>query len=754
MSFTLRQLRRSPGFAFTTILPLTLAITANLIVFGVLNALIFHPLPVAEPCQIVQIQGKEASDLSISYPNYRDLRDRNHSFSSVAVAKIARIGLGVAGDTQPVWGYEASGNYFSTLCVQPFLGRFFVPSEDTHVNGSPVVVLSFSSWQVRFSASPQIVGKTVLINKHPYIVIGVAPRNFNGTERFLWPELWVPIQNQPEIEGFSSLERRGDDNAWVIARLAPGISAQQANADLTRVASTLAHDFLRQDQALTLRLSSVGLVGDLLGGPVHAFLAGIMLLALLVLVAACANLGGLFAARTADRSRELGIRVAIGSSRASILRQLLIESLTISALGGVIASLLAALLLRALSHWHPANLEIPVQFQVEPDVTVYLAAALLALCTGLFFGILPARQVWKTDPNHTLRASGPSNEGSRFTVRSLLLVIQVALCALLITSSFVAMRGLSRTYTMPLGIAPEGVSLASLDLSLAGYKGPAVATAQQALADAIARTPGITAVAYASTTPLSANHSDTNIFAPGTTDFGAAHAKFTAQYFSISPTYFSVAGTHLLRGRAFTPQDDAKAPLVVIVNQTFARRLFGTTDAVGQHFPDGMGHQYEVVGIVEDGKYTTLSEDPRPSTFWPILQSPDSSTVLLVRSRLSLGQTLATLRTAIAAFDSGIPVFTLNAWSDALGLATFPARIATIALGVLGALAIMLALTGTFCPRKLHRDPPHARVRHPRRPRSPRPTDPPRCPRTHRMAPRHRLAPRPRSRPSRRQAPR
>jgi predicted permease len=249
---------------------------------------------------------------------------------------------------------------------------------------------------------------------------------------------------------------------------------------------------------------------------------------------------------------------------------------------------------------------------------------------------------------------------------------------------------------MPLGITPQGVYIATLDLNLAGYNGPDAAKAQQSLADTIARTPGISSVAYATSTPLSANQSNSNVFAPGTTNFGAANAKFYAQYFAVSPTYFAVAGTHLLRGRTFTPHDNTHTPPVVIVNETFARRLFGTADAVGLHFPTPSGRSYEIVGIVEDGKYTTLTAPPTPAMFWPILQSPDSDTVLLARSRLSPEQTLAALRNAIAHVDPGIPVFTLNPWPDALGLATFPARIATIALGVLGALAIMLALTGTF----------------------------------------------------------
>ncbi len=673
LGYTLRQLRRSPGFALTTVLTLTMAIAANVVVFGVLNALLFHPLPVSQPQQIMQIQGKQSNNLTLSYPNYRDVRDRNKTFSDVAAVRIARIGMGVNGTAQPVWGYEASGNYFDMLGIKPLLGRFFHPAEDVKVNGSPVAVLSYSCWRVRFAGDPHIVGKTVLVNKHPYTILGVAPQNFIGTEKFIWPEIWVPYQNQLDIEGHSQLERRQNSGSWVVGRLKPGVDVTQADADLGRVAAQLAMDYPDVDKRMTLRAVKPGLLGDVMGGPVRRFLTGVMLLALLVLLAACANLGGVFAARTADRARELGIRIAIGSSRGTIVRQLLTESVSIALIGGATATFVASALLRALTHWQPAHFEIPIQFLVEPDTSVYLFAALLALFTGLVFGLIPARQVWKTDPIETLKAAGSTGyREHRFAVRNILLVVQIALCCLLVTASFVAMRGLHRTFTMPLGVNPENVTLATLDPNFAGYHDAEVATIQKRLVDAVERIPGVAGATLADTTPLSVNTSNTGIFPPGTTDFSLANTKFNAQFFEVSPNYFAVAGTHLVAGRAFNEHDDINAPQVAIVNETFAKRLFGTVDVVGKHYPTGVGRQKEIVGVVEDGKYEALTENPKPAVFWPIQQEPNSDTVLLVRSARSPAEMIPAVRQAIAGVDSGIPVFNISTWSDALSLQTFP----------------------------------------------------------------------------------
>ncbi len=696
VSYTLRQLRNAPSFALTTILTLTMAITVNVVVFGVVNALLLHPLPVPQAQQLLQIQGRDAMNLTVSYPNYRDIQERNRTFADTAIYRVARIGVGIDGVAQPVWGYEASGNYFDMLGVKPALGCFFHPEDDVKVDGSPVAVLSYACWQVRFSGDPHIVGKTVQLNKHPYTVLGVAPKNFNGTERFLWPELWVPYHDQPEIEGNNNLEMRMNNNSWVVGRLRPGVTAVQADADLARVAAQLGKDYPQVDTQLTLRTASAGLLGDGLGKPMRAFLIGVMLLALLVLLAACTNLGGLFAARTADRAKELGIRIAIGSSRWSIVRQLLTESVTIAVIGGAAAAMLSTLLLHALAQWRPANLEIPLQLLVEPDAMVYVVAALFALLTGVVFGLVPMRQVWRTDPNETLKAAGSTGyREHRFAARHVLLAAQIALCCLLVTSAAVALRGLRRTFVIPLGFHPEHVVLATLDLHLGGYDDKASAAVQQQLLNAMKAIPGVSGAAYSNNTPLSIDQSNTSIFAPGTTDFNLANAKFNAQVFHVSPDYFAVAETQILAGRAFTQQDDDNAPRVAVVNATFARRLFGTVDAVGKSFPS-YTRLVTVVGVVEDGKYVDLTEPPTPAIFWPIEQHESSDTVLLVRSERSPAELLAAVRSAIASVDAGMPIFNLYTWEDALSFVTFPARAATAALGILGLLAILLAVTGIF----------------------------------------------------------
>jgi predicted permease len=693
LRYALRQLRRSPGFAILAVLTLTMAIGANVVVFGVVNAIILHPLPVPEANRVFSIQGKNPSDFTVSYPNYEDLRDRNQTFSAVALTRMARIGLDANGVAEPVWGYEVSENYFQMLGVQPLLGHFFTPDKDTKINGEPYAVISYNCWKTRFGGDPNVIGKTVRINKQPFVVLGVAPQYFNGTERLVWPALWVPIHDEPEIEGYSWLDQRGSGTSWPVGRLKPGVTAAQANADLANVAGQLARQYPNNDKYMTLRVSPAGLFGDLLGGPVHAFLFGVMLMAFLVLLAACANLGGLFTARMTDRARELGIRIAIGASRVRLLRQLLTESVFIAALGGVAAAFVATTLLHALTVWHPST-EFPAGLIVEPGTTVYLFASLLALFTGALFGILPARQIWRTDPNHTLKTGTADASHRRLSLRDLLLVVQIALCCLLVTSSFVALRGLVRSLHVQLGFQPDNVTLAITDVHLAGYKDSA--PIQQRLLDAVKQIPGVESASLSDNTPLSVNASNTSIYPPGTTTFNAASSKFFAQYFEIGPGYLHTAGTRLLSGRDFTAHDDAKAPAVAIVNETFAKQLFGTVDAVGKTYPTSSGKLTQVVGVVEDGKYMAMAEDPKPAVFWPIAQSPDSDTVLLVRSYRPSSEMVPAVRHAIASVDPALPVFSVSSWQDALAFFMLPERAATVALGVLGVLAMMLAVTGIF----------------------------------------------------------
>ncbi|MBB5060661.1 putative permease [Granulicella aggregans] len=696
LRFTLRQLRRSPAFLLTTVLTLTMAIAANVVVYGVANGLIFHALPIRQAGEVVQVQNPGFQGISFSYPNYIDLRARtSHTFSSLALARFTRFSLGIEGVAQPVWGFMVSGNYFSMLGVQPQLGRLLGDADDDAVDGSPAMVLSDRCWRVRFHADPEIVGKVVAVGKVPFVVVGVAPKGFHGTEQFFDPDAFLPFHDGPEVDGSGGFDRRGSTNAWVFGRLQRGVNREQADANLRLISKQMASEFPKEDEGTDWHTAPVGLLGEALGRPVRLFIGGVGILGLLVLLAACANIGLLFSSRTADRVRELGIRLAIGSSRGRILRQLSLESVIVAALSGAIASALSMFLLRGISQWRLAA-DLPLELLVDADWKVYVASALLALATGLLFAMLPARQIWRTDPNSTMRASGSTMTSDRSIFRSSLLFVQITLCCLLVTASIVSLRGLQRTFHIPLGFDPHGVTLATVDVRLAGYQFSEQQALQQRLLSAVQAIPGVTMTAYAGNQPLSMNTNDDDVYGPGTTTFDHAHVRASAMVYSVSANYFAATGTKLIAGRAFTLHDDVSAPNVAIVNETLARLLFGTTEAVGRRFPQGGGKETEVVGVVSDGKYISLSEEPTAALFRSILQAPDSTSVLIARSDRDAAEMTIAMRKAVQSVDSSIPIFNVESWPDALGIVAFPARAATLALGVLGALAAMLALTGIF----------------------------------------------------------
>jgi len=695
--YALRQLRRSPSFAILALITLTLGVAANVIVFGVIEALFLRPLPgIIGSQQLYTVQHNEDIWISLSYPEYKDIGDRNTVFASLAMYRPARIGLGQNEGAQPVWGYEVSGNYFDMLGVQPSLGRFFHAEDDVDPGGKQYAVISYRCWQERFGGNPRVVGATIYLNKYPFTLVGVAPEQFRGTEQLIAPEVWVPVSNVVLIEGYDWIHHRSDSNAWVIARLKPGVSKGQAQANLNTIAGQLAREYPNNDEGLKLRLTKPGFLGDAMGVPARGFTFAIMLLALLVLLAASANLGGLFAARTADRAREIAIRMAVGSSRLRIFRQLVTESVLVAVFGGIVAMFVARAALRFLSQWHPPT-EFPIHIAVDPDLSVYVFALSVAVATGVLLGLLPARQVWNSDPNHALRSAGSSPLVSRrWALRDVLLGVQIALCCLLVTASLVSLRGLVRAFRMPIGFNQQDVTLAMFDLHLARYADDKLPLAQQQLRERVSRLPDVSAAAYASSTPLSLDQSETDVYPERIHDFRPTNVQFNANYYCVSPGYFGTAGTRLLAGREFSWNDNKDAPEVAVVNETFAHRLFGADSPIGKYFNTGMSHRLQVIGVVEDGKYAFLAEEPTPALFFPILQVKNSSTVLLVRSPRPASEMVPAVRQVVNEFDPSIPVFGVRSWDEALAIALFPARAATVALGIFGILALMLAITGVF----------------------------------------------------------
>src|SRR3569833_2846869 len=695
LKLAVRQLAKAPGFFFTALIMLVFGIGANAVVFSVLNALVLRPLNVPHAENLYTVQRFRFP--SQSYLDYIDLRDRNRTFSSLIACQIAgAVGIDTGANPSSAWPYLVSGNYFDSLEIQPLLGRFFHASDEKGKNSMPFVVLSHAFWHSRFHDDKGVIGRAVQINKHPFTIIGVAPSEFRGTELFFAPAFWIPILDQPLVQGSDSLQYRGDNTPWVVGRLKPGVTPAQATEDLSSIGSWLAKTYPKDDDGIKNTLAQPGLVGDFLGGPARAFMAGIMLLAGLILLAACANLGSLFAARAADRAKEVALRLALGSKRGLILRQLLTEAVLVSLAGGVLGLAGGVVILHVLSALQPIP-NIPINVPVNPDIRTYTVAILLSLASGLLFGIVPVRQVMRADPWQMIRTGMSSTTGlRRFGLRDLLLVIQIAICAVLVTSSLVAVRGLVRSVHSSFGFQPQNALLLSSDLRMAGYADDRVPQMQQRMLESVANIPGVSAVGMIDNIPLSLGGGDSYVYTDATTDFRPTNYAADAMNYRISPGYLEAAGTRLIAGRNLTLSDDKKAPKVALINHQFAIKVFGSVEkAIGGHFKYWGSECVVVVGVVVVGLFRTLTEDQMPAMFFSFLQHTSSETNLVVRSQRDPADLANHLEKTVRGLDSALPL-ELHTWNEEMGSALFASRVATVALGVLGMLGAMLAVTGIF----------------------------------------------------------
>jgi predicted permease len=701
LRFALRQLRRAPGFAFTAVVILSLGIAANVIVFGVLQGLILRPLDVPHPDQVMELGRSSQAYPIFTYPEIRDVRDSNTVFSSIGAFTFYNVGLEADGVSRPVWAYEVSGQYFEVVAINPFLGRLLQPADDVHPGASDAVVLSWPAWKNYFNAEPNIIGKKVRINKRAYTVVGVTPEGFYGTEKFFQPDVFVPLVNQGSIEGVDTLEQRRTLKESAIVRIKDGVSLPQAQAELNTIADRLKKEYPTDEDGLVFRLIRPGFAGEFLGGPINGFLIGVMVLAGIVLLAACANLGSLFALRTMDRKREIAIRIAIGSGRWPIFRQLLVEALLIAVLAGVCACGLAWLTLTGLAGWHPPT-PFPFRVLVLPQPSLVVVALLISILAAVLLGLMPLRQIFKTDPNDAIKTGGiHASTGRGWALRDLLLTAQIALCCVTVTAAFVSLRGLAKAMNMDVGFNPTGAVRTEFDLGWADYKPDSAASFQKELLDRVSHLPGVQSAGYASVTPLSLEGGSFGIFSETATDFKDSNQIDNSWNYSVSPGYFSASGTPMLAGRDATFADTPETPLVAVVNRQFAREVFHSEDVIGRFFKNDSGKLFRIVGLVADGKYLSLSEDPAPAAFFPISQQPATSTVLIVRtqpgvSENAAGDMPATIRKVIWDLDPAVPIRDSGSWTSQLALSLFPSRVATVALGLFGGFGLLLSITGTF----------------------------------------------------------
>jgi len=695
--FSLRMLRKSPGFAIAAVLTLALAIGANAVVFSMLNGLLLRPLNVPHAQSLYAIQRGKDTYIVQSYPDYLDLRDRNRSFDGLAAYNISQVALDTGNNPASVWGYEVSGNYFDALGIHPYLGRFFHGSDEHGPNSAPYIVISWAYWHSHFQDDRGVLGRVVQLNKHPFTILGVAPPAFHGTLLFFSPDFFAPMVNGEQIDGENFLNARG--TRWVfevLGHVKAGVTPAQAAADLSSIGAYLGKTYPKDDGPTSFSLVRPDMNGDFFAPAVRAFLASLMLLAGLILLAACANLGSLFAARAADRGREVALRLALGSSRVRILRQLFTEAVLISLVGGAAGLWGGVVLLHWLSAWQPFP-QFPMTVPVNPDANVYLVALLLALASGFLFGAVPVRQVLRTTPYEVIKSGSTARVGRRLTVRDLLLVVQIAVCAVLVTSSFVAVRGLARSLHSNFGFEPRNALLVDTNLSMAGYRVDNMPAMQKRMIEAMQAIPGVTQVGLVDVPPLHMGWAVSPVFTDKMTDLRPWKAAAQAVTYKISPEYFDAARTALLAGRTFSRRDDKNSPPVAVINREFAHKMFGSVaSAMGRYYKLPDGTRVQVVGIAEDGKYTAnLAEDPQPAMFLPILQSPASDTWLVVRSDRDPQQLVAAIKSKLRDLDTGLPSF-IQTWNEEMNGALFAPRIATASLGVLGIMGAMLSITGIF----------------------------------------------------------
>ena len=696
--FGLRQLLRKPGFAALAIISMALGIGANTSIFSLLDTALLRPLPVHEPSQLVELYGTlhNGADITLqSYPNYKDYRDRNTVLSGLCAYRVVVSALSHGGSNQRVWGYLVSGNYFDVLGVKPALGRGFLPEEDATPGSRPVAVLSHGCWERRFGANPAIVGQTVQFNGRAFTVVGVAPKGFIGTEVAYQAEFYIPMMMGKEIEpGSTWLERRTSDNSFVVGRLKPGFTTAQAQAELQTLTAQLAKDY-PENAGRGLVLSKPGLFLPEIRNAVFGFAGILTAVGALVLLLACVNLANLLLARATERRKEIAVRLAVGASRKRLVRQLLTESLLISCAGGLCGAGLAALINSSIR-----NLRLPVDvdllFDLRTDWRVLTFTLLLSLATGILFSLIPALQSSKPQLVPALKDETSMAGFRRSRLRNGLVVVQVALSLVLLISAALIVRGLQAAQKVRPGFTPENRVALSFDLPLQGYDEARGRGFYDQVLQRAAALPQIESVAVTDNLPLGLNYNSATIYVEG--------AEFTSMSnlplgipISVGPGYFETMGIPL-RGRDFRMDENKVENRVAVVNETFARRFFPGQDPIGKRFNYGGPDKpfWEIVGVVPDGKYTSLGEDPKAAVYQPFFRDYEGGATVIAKVRGDARAGLNALKQVVQQLDPALPIYSQKTLTEHMGTSLFPARMAAIALGSFGVLALVLAAVGIY----------------------------------------------------------
>ena len=695
LRFGVRMLRQNPGFTLVTGLTLALGIGVNTALFTLFNAVALRSLPVKDVEQVVKVyrqqQGNSFREMSgspylFSYPEYVSQRDNTQSFSGMTAYYSGKAPIVVEGEeAEGIKGMIVAGNYFSVLDVQMALGRGFAPEEDR----APVVVLSHRYWQRRFNAEPNLVGKTLRLNGYPFTVIGIAPRDFHGTELEA-PDLWAPLMMQAQLfPGGDYLSNRNLSWLEVVGRLKPGISSTQAQAEMTVVAGQL--DLASPGRKTQILVTS----GNFLSDPERrdrVMAVGVLIMAAvgLVLLIACANVANLSLARATTRQKEFAVRLALGASRRRLVRQLLTESVLLALLGGAVGLLAAYWTVRGLIATTGFN-QVLFTLNVSPDIRVFTYTLLISVITGLVFGLAPALQSTKPNLTSALKEEG-SAFGQRFSrsrLRDGLIVAQVTVCLVLLITAGLLVRGLQRAQTLDPGFETRQTLVGFLDLRQQSADPNRAATFQRQLRERLAALPGVQSVSLSLVSPLSNNS--------GGTIIPAESGQETFAYFNaVSPKFFETLGIPLLQGRTFTEQERQEQAPVALISAAMAERCWPGEQPIGKQFEERLsGRTWQVIGVVKNIRSVRLAEVDGPTFYKPLKLTNQSDMNILLRTATAPHLLVNPVREAVRQLDPQVRVATAPL-TEELERHTQAPRAAALAAGGVGLLALLLAAVGLY----------------------------------------------------------
>jgi predicted permease len=700
LRYTLRALLRAPGFSFVVILSIALAFAANATVFSVANGLLWGVLPVRDPGRIVMF----SEGNSFSWPDYLDYRDQTTAVFAKGIAAhfpLIPASIGGKGEPERVWGQSVSGNFFPMLDVPMTLGRSILPEDDT-VARDHVVVLSSGLWRRRFAADPNIVNRDVALNGQHYTVVGVAPPGFYGVDRGIASEFWVPLAASeeilPDLATWGSV-RADRNNQWVMldARLQPGVTRARAEILLNVVKKRLDDAWHKKDKThekITLQTGGALIAGS--ETPAFTLMAVLMIVVGLVLLVACANVANLLLARATGRQREIAIRLAVGAGRRQLVRQLLLESFVLSLAGAGAGFLLAAAAAHAISRVQ-LPLPFPVAFDFNVDWRVALFTLGLSAITALVFGLVPALRASRPDLLESLKeGTAGFGRSARSRMRNTLVIVQVSLSLVLLTTAGLFLRSLGHASSIDIGFKPANLLIMSMDPKLQNYSHDKTAQFLSQLHDRVAALPGVRSVSFVGVVPLSIGGQADNF----AVDAAQGHPAQNGVAFvdTVGADYFQTMGIPLLRGRGFAAQLDG--PSAAIINETMAAHLFPGQDPIGRTIRQDQT-KYTIIGITRDSKLRTLGEKPTDAVFLFLNAAPERAnsffgTTVLVRTSIDPGALASPVRDQVAALDPNMAVFNTETMQQHVDKSLLLPRISSLLLGIFGVIGLTLASIGLY----------------------------------------------------------